>query len=266
MAEVYSRKVLSKPMRTIISTVLAVAWLRQLGCIHVRARRERCPLRVGTSRSENEYNGPVGALLNQRTNEGFPASYVTMLSIVQGIVFGTLVSQSGKFVNPPGGMPLWLISLQGAVAFSALLLVSYRYLRLTILMRWAPLFLDTAIPFMLAAAQVAVVLSIGSYAAWLWSLCILEAFAAGAFAYTDYRSRGRAQVVDDSSVPVQVQWKLMSTASAITGVCAFLVVQLPAARPGIVTGIGIAVLVMVSILVLLSERRIRDLYKKHQLM
>lgn len=237
----------------------------------------------GTERRRDQPGDILEALtteiLRKRTVDIFPAGYLTVMAIIQGVALGLLLQQllgaGGVFESQH---PVILIS-QGIASFLAIVVASYEYLWFTTIMRWTPTFLDTLVPYLLGVAEIVPVLLLGRFR-WWW-ICTVVLFAVGglAFWHTIWRSspgmfedpRPAAQSSHGShpGYPglLRLLWKLVGSCAAMTvvGVVIYILminVRVPswtdAVLPWIVT-------LSASVIVLLSELSLRKFYRGYSL-
>jgi len=111
--------------------------------------------------------------LKDRTREGFAAAYATFISIIQGVAFGILVSNSvGDFAELYKQQGILESSLSvvpySLTSLIILVLVTYEYLPFLVIFRWRLKIWDTIIPFSLGTFEM---ISISCLTTpWLWWL------------------------------------------------------------------------------------------------
>lgn len=121
-------------------------------------------------------------VLLQRIIDIFPISYLTLISIIQGAVFGLLViTAGGKLAGHHGLMMTLTFIAQSATVFTAIVAVTQLYIQLTVLVRWAPAIMDTLILYSIGLGELSMAIAIGSALAWWASLAFLVLMAILAF-------------------------------------------------------------------------------------
>ncbi|MEU8817398.1 hypothetical protein [Actinoplanes sp. NPDC048796] len=110
-------------------------------------------------------------VLIRRSLEVSPTAFITIISIIQGVALGLLAENA---FDRPG----LLVAVQAVTMLLVLVTVFYFYLTISILLRWAPSFLDCLLPFGIAGMEIPGAFFLGNVHAWnLW----LGAFWFGTF-------------------------------------------------------------------------------------
>ncbi|MFC3737197.1 hypothetical protein [Paractinoplanes deccanensis] len=110
-------------------------------------------------------------VLIRRSLDVSPTAFITIISIIQGVALGLLAQNT--FARP--GL---LVGVQSFAMLMVLVSVFYYYLTMSILLRWAPSFLDCFLPFAIASLEIPGAFFLGNARAWnLW----LGAFWFGTF-------------------------------------------------------------------------------------
>ncbi|HET9897368.1 MAG TPA: hypothetical protein VFQ44_20755 [Streptosporangiaceae bacterium] len=125
----------------------------------------------------------------QRVGDIFPQGYLTALAIIQGVALGVLLTVTqAQWYRSAELIHHIMIATQATSVFIAIVVVTHRYILLTIMARWIPSTFDTLIPFSLGVGEIGSALSIGRPAAW-WSGTLVFALAGiGAFAHSRIRA------------------------------------------------------------------------------
>lgn len=219
--------------------------------------------------------------LRKRTLDIFPAGYLTVMAIIQGVALGLLLQQllgaggGGVFRSPHPGA---LIS-EAVASFLAIVVASYEYLWFTTIMRWTPTFLDTLVPYLLGVAEIVPVLLLGRFTWWWISTVVLFAVGGLAFWHTIWRSspgmfedpRPAAQAGRDSHpgyrVLLRLLRKLVGSCGAMTaGGIVIYVLMINFRVPGWTdTVLPWFVTLSASVIVLLSELSLRKFYRDYRL-
>jgi len=103
----------------------------------------------------------------------FAANYLTVLGIAQNVVLGILILRTAQALSEParvgsaGAAFTWMAA---GLTFLIVVLVWYSYQWSTYLDRWVPGLPDSAIPFMLAASQGLLAVSVDSPSVFFWGL------------------------------------------------------------------------------------------------
>ena len=146
-------------------------------------------------RPSNTDNSPAGfleplslAALRKRIDDVFSGGYLTALAIIQGVALGLLLSI---------GQQQWILShtfsgyvtvvTQAVSVFVVIVIVTHRYLLLTMMARWMPTVFDTLIPFALGSGEILTALLIGHRIAWWGGVLVFSVAAAGAYLHTRIR-------------------------------------------------------------------------------
>lgn len=141
---------------------------------------------AGGAVPEAQQAGPLEALstpvLVKRSVEIFPAGYLTMISIVQGVALSNLAARAVPYLTDPGKADRAESLAEAAAVLTAIVIVSYEYLWFTTLMRWAPTFWDSLVPFALGSAEVVAALLVGDHDSWLGAFAAFLALGGAAFA------------------------------------------------------------------------------------
>lgn len=126
----------------------------------------------------------TGQVLRKRVVDIFPAGYLTVMAIIQGVALGLLLE---KVIDHIFAHPVVVLG-QGIATFITIVVASYEYLWFTAIMRWTPTFLDTLVPYLLGVAEIVPALLVGRFD--LWWICTVVLFAVGglAFWHTIWRS------------------------------------------------------------------------------
>ncbi len=129
------------------------------------------------------------ASLRDRSVEIFPSAYATLLSIVQGIALGLLVTQFANTVKGKHGIDRLAVISESVASFSCVVVIYYMYVWFVLIVRWAPTILDTLIPFGLGTAQIGAILSIPKHENWILWIAGVQFAGTIAFLHSFLRSR-----------------------------------------------------------------------------
>lgn len=123
---------------------------------------------------------------------GFPASYLTVLSIIQGVAFGVLIFNGANALKNGVAVsePVFIL-----ISFGTLVIVWYEYSWLVRIFAWQPTVADAAIPFVLGASEA--LLTFFFESPFRWTLATITFVVAGAFAYWNTLHHTTAEAFDD---------------------------------------------------------------------
>jgi hypothetical protein len=211
--------------------------------------------------------------LRARTVEIFPTAYSTLLSIVQGIALGVLVTtmQSALTSETPGTTRLVLF-LEGGVALVGIVVVYYMYVWFVLVARWAPTIFDTLIPLGLGCLEMGSIASIGDNRAWVGWIGAFYIGGAVAFLHSVWRL-DVSMFADPSQhrLITRLLLKLIS-ANALGGTFAIsgtVALRSQSAAPAdfelFAQVLGTLVLLTAAFLILWSERTLARLYHSNHL-
>jgi hypothetical protein len=203
--------------------------------------------------------------LIRRSSDTFITGYFTFIAIIQGVALALLAQQAVADFSGRDPAARVLLLGEASASLSAIIIVSYEYLWLTTVMRWAPTFVDTLAPFLLGAAEILACLLVGERVWWVASACFFCAGAAvllhTAHQCTDALFDGRHHLNNliRRVLHLQIRWCLIGagTAAAMSAIV-FMVscIALPAAFSWGSMLIGAAI-------VLVSERGLDTLYRDY---
>lgn len=127
-------------------------------------------------------------VLKRRIVEVFPAGYLTMISIVQGVALGAaIVTTQQQLQDQQGTINRLTVVSQALAVFVSIVVITHRYLILTIDDRWAPTIFDTLIPYALGVGEITTAVVIGRNTTWWIAVSVLFLAAAGTYAHTYIR-------------------------------------------------------------------------------
>jgi hypothetical protein len=130
-------------------------------------------------------------VLKRRIIEVFPAGYLTMIAIIQGVALGAaIVTTQQQLHDQPGTINRFTVVSQALSVFVAIVVITHRYLILTIDDRWAPTIFDTLIPYALGVGEITTAVVIGRNVTWWIAVSVLFLAAAGTYAHTYIRVPG----------------------------------------------------------------------------
>jgi hypothetical protein len=101
-------------------------------------------------------------VLIRRSLEVSPNGFITIISIIQGVALALLAQNT--FPKPSG-----LVSVQSITLLLVFVSVFYYYLTMSVLLRWAPSFLDCFLPFAIAGLEIPPAFFLGDVPSWsIW--------------------------------------------------------------------------------------------------
>ncbi len=107
----------------------------------------------------------------QRMGQSFPAVYLTVISIIQGVALGLLAQKTLDYVSnsKTTDAQAWALAPYATLSFCTIVIVSFEYNWFVGVYRWSPKFLDTSIPFLLGIAEISPLFFLTS-PVWWWRL------------------------------------------------------------------------------------------------
>jgi hypothetical protein len=114
-------------------------------------------------------------VLVRRSLEISSNCFITVVSILQGVALAILADNTFKNPSP-------LVYFHSVCLLLVLVGVFYTYVNMSIMLRWAPSFLDSFLPFMIAGLEIPPAYFLGHVAAWnTWLGALWLGGAAGFF-------------------------------------------------------------------------------------
>ena len=98
-------------------------------------------------------------VLIRRSLEVSPNGFITIISIIQGVALALLAQNTFP-------KPSMLVSLQSITLLLVFVSVFYYYLTMSVLLRWAPSFLDCFLPFAIAGLEIPPAFFLGDVSSW----------------------------------------------------------------------------------------------------
>lgn len=127
-------------------------------------------------------------VLMRRVAEVFPAGYLTIIAIIQGVALGAaILTTQQQLLGQQSIIDDFIVAVQALGVFAAIVIITHRYLVLTVNARWTPTIFDTLIPYALGVGEISAALLIGHDTAWWAAVSVLFLIAVGAFAHTYIR-------------------------------------------------------------------------------
>ncbi len=127
-------------------------------------------------------------VLRQRVSDVYREGYLTVLAIIQGVALGLLLSTTQQeWLHYSTLAYRIMIATESTGVFIAIIIVTHRYILLTVIGRWVPTVFDTLIPYALGVGEIGGALMIARNAAWWGSVCIFSIAGASSFAHSRIR-------------------------------------------------------------------------------
>jgi len=102
-----------------------------------------------------------------RSVEAFPAGYLLLISIIQSVALGILLTGAVSDVSDLAGALQSIAVISKTVTlFGFLVVISYEYLWLIGMMRWASTFRDALIPYAIGVAEIIPCLLLSQSLSW----------------------------------------------------------------------------------------------------
>lgn len=224
-------------MNAKLATAFALGAAITAGFAKVRARRHRTltfkpgsdnPANTDYTNTERYRHFPGNALepldtevLVRRSIEAFPAGYLLLISIIQSVALGILLTQTVTVLNrPESAIEVIAIVSEAATLFGALVIISYEYLWFVVMMRWASTFRDTLIPYAIGVCEIIPSLIIGKSLPWWIAATVVPVICGAALFNTITRLDLRA-FVDKPAIYQTVRlllWRIIICCGAITAI------------------------------------------------
>ena len=108
-------------------------------------------------------------VLIRRSLEVSPNGFITIISIIQGVALALLAQNTFE-------KPSVLVVAQSVALLVVFVVVFYYYLTMSVMVRWAPSFLDSFLPFAIAGLEIPPAFFLGNsfgWSLWLAALCFV---------------------------------------------------------------------------------------------
>lgn len=167
-------------------------------------------------------------VLIHRSLEVSPNGFITIISIIQGVALALLAQNTFP-------KPSMLVMVQSITLMLVFVVVFYYYLTMSILLRWAPSFVDCFLPFAIAGLEIPPAFFLGNPAAWnAWLAALWFFVAIGLWITTKWAPPshfGKVRKAHKRFLEMQHELGLCVTAGGFTvGACAALATIDPAHR------------------------------------
>lgn len=123
-----------------------------------RPASRRAPVQMPDGRGEG-IQALTREVLIRRSLEVSPSGFITIISIIQGVALALLAQNTFP-------KPSVLTVLQSLTLMLVFVAVFYFYLTMSILLRWAPSFVDCFLPFAIAGLEIPPAFFVGDVVAW----------------------------------------------------------------------------------------------------
>jgi|ERR1700733_6896130 len=157
-------------------------------------------------------------VLVKRSVEAFPAGYLLLISIIQSVTLGLLLTAAVTLLAKPI-TPVHFIAIvsKTATLFGALVIISYEYLWFVVMMRWASTFRDTLIPYAIGLSEIIPCLMLDQSLSW-WVAATAIPAASGAALFNTITRLDRRAFIDKPDVYRRVRlllWHIIMCCIAI---------------------------------------------------
>lgn len=229
-------------------------------------------------RRDHDWSPPRGRALEpmtrrvliRRSLETFPAGYLTLIGIIQGVALGILVEQVHPLILGAAVLGDRAVALgEFFMAFTTILVVSYEYLWFTTIMRWTPTATDTLVPHTLGVCEIAPLFLLERPVAWWISTACMGCAGALALAHTLMRctreafdSHGevfiRIRALLKQQITICLVWSTAGAAAAVAFTGRNALGALPAVLPWVFASAGV-------VMVRIAERALDFVYEAYGL-
>jgi hypothetical protein len=187
-------------------------------------------------------------------------SFTTIVSIIQGVTLAILAERTFKNPSP-------LVFSQSLAMLLVLVCVFYTYVTMSIMLRWAPSFMDSFLPFAIASLEIPPAYFLGNVAAWnTWLAALWIGGSAGLFITIKWSPPSHFGKEVEAHLLLHRMLRelaLVSAAGGVTmGILGLLAQLFPVGRPWWgAAGVG-TVLAVVGMLVARTELRSSQIHER----
>lgn len=122
------------------------------------------------------------AEFKRRIGDSFPAVYLTLISIIQGVAMGILASNTFMYIKDTNLAEPWVRFLPySTMSFILLIVVTYEYTWFVGVFKWSPKIWDTIIPFALGLSEIGPMFYLTNPCTWWLLTAIFCCVGAGGF-------------------------------------------------------------------------------------
>ena len=184
-------------VRAVVGVVMTGVAIRVIWThMDLKARAPGLPDQSGESAGIIEPLTLAG--LGQRVGDVYREGYLTVLAIIQGVAFGILLTDAeGQWVRHADPLYRAKVVMQAAAVLIAIIVVTHRYILLTVIGRWIPTTFDTIIPYALGVGEIGASLAIGRNLSWWASVGFFSLAGVSSFVH----SRIRMSATSFGSIP-----------------------------------------------------------------
>ena len=117
-----------------------------------------------------------------RTGNSFPAVYLTVISIIQGVALGILASNTFDYIKNPDFAEHWIRFLPySAMSFISIIVVSFEYTWFVGVFKRSPKIWDTVVPFVLGLSEIGPMFYLTNPSSWWLLTSVFCCVGAGSF-------------------------------------------------------------------------------------
>ena len=199
-------------------------------------------------------------VLIHRSLEVSPNGFLTIISIIQGVALALLAQNT--FPHPSV-----LVAIQSVSLLLVFVAVFFLYLTMSILLRWAPSFLDCFLPFAIASLEIPPAFFLGDTVAWsTWLAAFWFATLGGLWITTKWSPPSHFGKATDAHRKLHLllhELRLTAGAGgAGVALCGLLAVQFPGTDLAAGIAGGLAVLTTVAVVVWRIELRASQIHAR----
>jgi len=192
-------------------------------------------------------------VLIRRSLEVSPNGFITIISIIQGVALALLAQNA--FAKPSA-----LVIVQSVTLMMVFVAVFYFYLTMSVMLRWAPSFLDSFLPFAIAGLEIPPAFFLGNAAGWsMWLAALCFVIVAGLWTTAKWSPPshfGRRRLAHTRWHQLQHELQLSASCGGFAvAFCGLLAAAVPAGRLAFGLLSTLAVLITVAITVWRIETR-----------
>lgn len=204
-------------------------------------------------------------VLIHRSLEVSPNGFITIISIIQGVALALLAQNTFE-------KPSVLVVAQSVALMMVFVVVFYFYLTMSVMLRWAPSFLDSFLPFAIAGLEIPPAFFLGNAAGWsmwlaaLWFVIVAGLWTTAKWSPPSHFGRRRLAHTRWHQLQHELQVSASSGGFAVA-ICGLLAAIVPGGRLAFGLLSALAVLVTVAVTVWRIEIRsaqIHSLYGVHR--
>ncbi|MCU7726368.1 hypothetical protein ODJ79_21780 [Actinoplanes sp. KI2] len=204
-------------------------------------------------------------VLIHRSLEVSPNGFITIVSIIQGVALALLAQNTFE-------KPSVLVVAQSVALMMIFVVVFYFYLTMSVMLRWAPSFLDSFLPFAIAGLEIPPAFFLGNAAGWsMWLAALWFVIVAGLWTTAKWSPPshfGRRRLAHTRWHQLQHELQLSASCGGFAvAFCGLLAAAVPAGRLAFGLLSTLTVLVTVGVVVWRIEIRsaqIHSIYRVHR--